>query len=221
MNDNQITPAQHHIAQIRFNVLPEQDGVDHINIYSRGATFLGRRLSHFAYIPFSHPQHGDFSSMEGFWHWMRNGRTDDTLRQLSGMAAKAHGRKGNSFMYPHFRDEIMGANYQKIIQTPHLHEEFVSSTLPFTHYYLMGSEGNFEMRTGSGSDWLVDGMETIRQELKANEIPQVWLRCQKRYEELGGNIPSPPTIPSLLGAPPTCSKTNKSTCSIVQPKTRR
>lgn len=41
---------------------PKTDGVDHINIYSRGRTPLGQALSNFAHTPFEHPKDGKFAS---------------------------------------------------------------------------------------------------------------------------------------------------------------
>jgi hypothetical protein len=49
--------------------IPEEDGVTHINIYSKGKTELGRWLTNFSYSPFNHPEYGKFLSMEGFWYW--------------------------------------------------------------------------------------------------------------------------------------------------------
>ena len=46
---------------------PLNDGVDHINIYSRGKTQLGRMLSNFYLSPFNHPVYGGFNTVEGFY----------------------------------------------------------------------------------------------------------------------------------------------------------
>lgn len=52
---------------------PDEDGVTHINIYSKGKTELGRWLTNFSYSPFNHPEYGKFLSMEGFWCWVSTG----------------------------------------------------------------------------------------------------------------------------------------------------
>ncbi len=158
---------------------PANDGKDHINIYSMGATILGRRLTNFSYIPFDHPYYGHFCSMEGFWYYLRNGCVDERLRATSGMSAKTLGRQGDKKQMPHFRDDIIGAIYQKIIQNETIHKEFIESTLPFAHYYVFDNK----VKQAVGSDWLVDGFENLRVEMRQGNVPRVWLRCAKRYEE--------------------------------------
>lgn len=46
---------------------PKNDGIDHINVYSGGATELGRLLTNFAHTPFEN-EYGKFESVEGFWY---------------------------------------------------------------------------------------------------------------------------------------------------------
>lgn len=70
-----------------------EDGVDHINIFSKGQTPLGRFLSNFTHCPFQHPEFGAFNSIEGFWFWL--GSRDDKLRQLHSFAAKKYGQSTN------------------------------------------------------------------------------------------------------------------------------
>lgn len=47
------------------------DGIDHINIYSKGKTTLGRMLSNFACTPFTHPEDGKFASIEDIRRQLR------------------------------------------------------------------------------------------------------------------------------------------------------
>ena len=47
------------------------DGIDHINIYSKGYTKLGRLLSNFTKSEFTHPIYGHFMSVEGFWYYIK------------------------------------------------------------------------------------------------------------------------------------------------------
>lgn len=155
------------------------DGVDHINIYSRGKTELGRLLTHFAHMPFTHPYFGPFASMEGLWYFIRNGGNDESLRYLSGIRAKNLGRQSNPKWYPEFRQDILAANYQKIIQHDELRELIVASELPFDHYYLFGP--NQIPVTPRDSKWLVDGFEDIRTALKKGEVPSCWTEAEPRY----------------------------------------
>lgn len=194
---------------------PEKDGIDHINVYSRGNTQLGRRLSNFAYVSFNHPYFGNFSSMEGFWYYIRNGCVDEELRNLSGLSAKRRGRDTPGKYQPHFRDDVIGAIYQKITQNDHLREDFVTSTLPFAHYYMMEQgENNFEQRSGNGGDWTVDGLEIMRREMKDGKVPAVWERCEKRYEEMKKKLEQKASFTPLDFGRTSLSSSNKPTLLI-------
>jgi hypothetical protein len=72
---------------------PNNDGIDHINIYSRSGCQLGFFLSHFSKTPFVHPDYGNFESMEGFWYFAKTGFQHNYLRGLYGNEAKAFGKK--------------------------------------------------------------------------------------------------------------------------------
>ena len=98
-----------------MNIL--NDGVDHINIYSKAKSALGRSLSNFAYSPIDSDTYGRFNSVEAFWYFLRvveileqivrteDGRNNNArlidqtqesllrLRQLSGYKAKVFGRE--------------------------------------------------------------------------------------------------------------------------------
>ena len=71
---------------------PKEDGVSHINVWSRGTTDLGRDLSNFAHTPFVHPRYGPFQSVEGFWYWLSTGQKEIKLRHLWGYLAKEEGK---------------------------------------------------------------------------------------------------------------------------------
>ncbi len=175
----------------KADIDPKMDGVLFINIYSRAATRLGQKLSHFAQSPFHHPYFGPFQSMEGFWFYMKTGRIDDRLRYMYGYKAKQYGRELKMVRYQHFQEDILAANYQKIISNKPLMDAFVNSTLPFTHYYLHTPKVGVEVPDGyevkadvifpPNSGWLIDGFEDIRTALKEGRIPQCWIDAEKRY----------------------------------------
>ena len=72
---------------------PDTDGIDHINIYSKGKTELGRLLTNFAHTPFTFPLHGAFSSVEAFWYYAKTGFLHPQLKPLYGFRAKEEGKK--------------------------------------------------------------------------------------------------------------------------------
>lgn len=157
----------------------DKDGVDHINIHSMGKTELGRLLSHFAHTPFVHPYFGPFYSMEGFWYFARSGFNESRLRYLSGFRAKQVGKELGYKWYKDFKEDIIAANYQKIIQHDNIRELMIASELPFDHYYTFGP--NSLHVTPQSTDWLVQGFEDIRFALKEGSVPTVWLDAEKRY----------------------------------------
>lgn len=153
--------------------LPGIDGVDHINFYSRGATDLGKLGSHFAYTPFNHPEFGSFSSLEAFWYWVkledRESADADKLRKLHGYAAKEFGKTLQAVEHlVGFQRHILKANWFKFVQHHELREMMIESTLPFNHYYVVG--GGKVMVRPNGFDWLIDGWEKIRAELKLRAL---------------------------------------------------
>lgn len=161
---------------------PDKDGVTHINIYSRGMTRLGIMLSHFHHAPFTHPYFGPFYSMEGLWYFARNGfdeKSAGRLRYLSGYRAKKVGKEFPMMKYDEFSQDIVAANYQKIIQNEEIRKLMIESDLPFDHYYTFGVLG--QVITPRESDWLIEGFEDIRTALKEGVVPSVWLEAEKRY----------------------------------------
>lgn len=160
----------------------QNDGIDHINIYSRGRTQLGRWMSNFAKTPFVHPYYGQFTSVEGFWYYMRSDVRDDRLRYLWGFEAKKHGRELPAKWYDDFKEDILGAIYQKIIQNKELLELLVNSELPFAHYYTFQSgNGSVVLINPREAEWLLTGIEEIRECLRKDETPPVWERVAARH----------------------------------------
>lgn len=142
-------------------MIPEGiDGVDFINVYSKGQTDLGRWLSNFARSPIEIPEHGHFESIEGYWYWLSRGR-DDRLRQLVGFQAKQLGRSLSRVECPGFEDLIRKAIDIKLKSNTQRLMEFGQSELPLTHYYEYGGK-----RIDAGYEWIVDHLEHRRTLLK-------------------------------------------------------
>jgi len=126
---------------------PINDGVDHINIYSRGRTELGRVLSNFSRSPFEHPQYGRFMSVEAFWYYIKTGCIHyKELAHLYGPKVKSVGRKFEVVGHPDFEFQVELALWCKVMQNPHVKELLQASTLPLTHYYYYGNVENPAIR---------------------------------------------------------------------------
>jgi hypothetical protein len=145
------------------------DGVTHINIWLHGQTPLGRMLSHFYNMRFTHPVLGPFNSMEGLWHYVKTTEKDDNLRKLHGGPAKDYGKKLTQVRIPNFRDIIIAANFYKIEGNPELKKLMIESTLPFRWYFYHGPED--VLIEPPEYEWLVEGFEEIRRMLKEDRRP--------------------------------------------------
>jgi hypothetical protein len=139
---------------------PEQDGITHINVYSKARTLLGQKLSHFAYSPFIHPVYGDFHSLEAFWHWLSTGRCHDFLRYLSGAVAKTSGGSLPKVPLDTFDVEFAQALNLRIDQDIELQQLLKHSVLPFTHYYVMSDR----VLVPSKHQWVLNVVERRRLE---------------------------------------------------------
>lgn len=140
-----------------MNYVPEDDGVTHINIYSKGKTELGRWLTNFADSPFYHPEYGYFRTMEGFWYWLKTGMQYDQLREVYGFQAKELGRKWPAVEVERFEDKIKNAIRIKLLSHPHMLNKLIDSTLPLTHYYVYGGK-----LVPAGYEWITEYIENIR-----------------------------------------------------------
>lgn len=143
---------------------PNEDGITHINIYSRSRTELGKLLSNFAYSPFMHPEYGKFDSMEGYWYWIKTGMCHDILRTLHGIIAKRTGQKFKIVPFIHlnktFDDVIAEGLMMKMLCNPEISNRLKNSTLPLVHYY------HGMCIEDEGSRRFAEMMELIRKELK-------------------------------------------------------
>ena len=123
---------------------PSTDSIDHINIYSRGHTELGRLLTNPSPIGFEHPAFGHFNTAEGLHFFLKTGMLDYEYAQLSGFEARKKGKADhkNYIQNPDF-DRLMRIGWIcKITQNPKLYELVITNTLPLVHYYYYGKPDN-------------------------------------------------------------------------------
>jgi hypothetical protein len=150
---------------------PKQDSVSHINIYSKGATQLGRMLSNFYHAPFKCGDYGSFESVEGFWYYYFTGCKHERLRELYGIAAKKAGqtlrddRIDIGGVTDVDKEVILEAIRCKLRQHKHIRDSLKYSELPFEHYYWWGEPPvvvNLPQYR-----WIIDEFERLRKILKA------------------------------------------------------
>lgn len=139
-------------------IIEGEDGVTHINIYSKGKTKIGRWLSNFTQCQIRTEQ-GWFNSIEGYWYWLTT--FNDTLRELYGYNAKKVGKessKERTLSDKDFKKYIKKALDLKIKTNI---QGFYTSSLPFCHYYEYGGK-----RVDAKYEWIVEHFEKRRKELK-------------------------------------------------------
>jgi predicted NAD-dependent protein-ADP-ribosyltransferase YbiA (DUF1768 family) len=164
------------------------DGGDHINIYSKGETELGRLLSNFANTPVK-LQGETYASLEAYWYYLgikwpseiteetsRFGTTGwsksidpaaedkKRIRNSYGFMAKKLGRelrkKYGEEKSNYFEDSIKAAMRKKVEQHPKIKTLLTNSSLPFQHYYSYGGKN-----VDAGFKWIVEEWEEIRRDL--------------------------------------------------------
>lgn len=145
---------------------PKTDGVDHINIYSKGKTGLGRFLTNFALSPFTHPEHGSFESVEGYWYWLKSGGTYEFMRLLHGAEAKTQGKKLPVVQRDDFEEQIKVAIRAKLLAHRGWLSQLIQSDLPLTHYYYYGYTTDNVKVIDAGYEWITEYIDSIRKKCK-------------------------------------------------------
>lgn len=137
---------------------PEEDGITHLNIYSKGKTELGRWLTNFAYSPII-TEDGHFASIEGYWYWLGCG--NDKLRKLYGYLAKKVGRESGSKVYiedEEFKRKIKSAILIKLCTYPDKLQELYETDLQLAHYYNYGGK----IIEPKNAKWITEFIRCIR-----------------------------------------------------------
>lgn len=148
-----------------MNYDPDKDGIDHLNVYSKAKTKLGRDLSNFAHYPIVHPELGHFASIEGLWYWLT--RQDDRLRELSGFQAKELGKslpKVKDYPEAEFRRLVVLGLEAKLNSYPQLKGAVQACPLRFTHYYVYRFGGEQKVVPTQDSEWILAVFEQARLE---------------------------------------------------------
>lgn len=150
--------------------LPKEDGVTHINVYSKGQTKLGRDLSNFAKTPFNFPPYGTFMSVEGFWYWLSTGQQYEELKEVYGWNAKQAGRelktRHGAVAVSDFEETIKEALRCKLRQNKEIRLALKQSVLPLVHYYWYGERDYASVTLVPQYDWIVEEFERCRKLLK-------------------------------------------------------
>lgn len=147
----------------------QDDGVTHINVYSKAQTELGRFLSNFSDSYTLTDGDGQFRTIEGYWYWLST--KDERLRHYPGYMCKKIGRElgGKDWLSEdEFQRKIMYAITVKIVSHLEMSKRLVETgSLPLTHYYVYGDKLIFVQQ----AQWIIQLIDRIRTELATGVIP--------------------------------------------------
>ncbi|MDD3172156.1 MAG: hypothetical protein PHF63_00555 [Herbinix sp.] len=147
------------------------DGITHLNVYSKARTSMGRMLSNFYYYPFT-CEDGYFASVECYWHWLsiKDPVAKEQVRCMSGNNARAFARMIHKTeekeIIPDFRRKILYAIWIKLINNKHLIDKELLK-LPFTHYYLFGGK---VVEPNDNHEWFIDGLKIMCNHIIDNNL---------------------------------------------------
>lgn len=153
-----------------FKNIPLTEGVDHINVYSKSKTEVGKLLSNFAHTPFELDGAGQFASIEAYWYWLKTGSKHEQLRNLHGFKAKEIGQKLDPEYVDGFDDFIDKAIEAKIMQNPSILTMLQTCTLPFMHYYTYGKGEDALIRNATSR--FIRGINEVRSKIQGG-LPTV------------------------------------------------
>jgi len=149
---------------------PDLDGIDHINIYSKAKTEIGKILSNFYNFGFN-CKDGRFCSVEAYWYWLGINECveKEQLRKVYGFEAK---KLGEELKYhfgkriePDFERKILIAIWKKVQCHKNIFIE--TNKLLFEHYYNYGGK---IINVKNKYLWMFEGIEKMRNYLLKNII---------------------------------------------------
>lgn len=165
----------------KFKFIPAHDGEDHVNIYTKGKTELGRALSNLADTPFVMGGK-TFQSVESFWYYYLTGCVEEKLCSMKGYQAKVFGR---TLCHLRIDDEQFGpqGEHQEVIkeamrcklrQNKWILELLTESTLPLSHYYAFPNKQHTFAYNIAKFQWQVDEFERLRNLMRVHKgLPEV------------------------------------------------
>lgn len=159
------------------------DGVDHINIYSHGQSPLGRELSLETKCKFKHPILGPFTSMTGYWTFVKSYSHSDAYRNKPAKSCLFLSKKQGDIKKQviNFTSIILEGMFYRIVSDNKLVEEIKESTLPFDMYYVKKVDQTqpktnkvitYEIKISHRyTKWMVAGLTEIRNALNEGRLP--------------------------------------------------
>lgn len=149
---------------------PDTEGIDHVNIYSKSNTRLGRFLSNFTYAPIALNGHGQVYTIEGLWYYLMLGEKYPELltvrygaeaKKLGKFLVEREGRKPPE----DYLVIIYCACLQKIRVHDALMPILLRDGLILRHYYAYGKDGDYKIIDKTDTDPMVRIWYQVRKTL--------------------------------------------------------
>jgi hypothetical protein len=143
---------------------PTQDGKTHINIWAKGATFIGKFLAPRTLCELSMPE-GRFLCVSAYWYSLIS-KEDSRLSHVNGWETELLATqlsplpKKQQLPATELQAKIKKALDQKLKWSEYWMGEFTESTLPFLQYHL-DAEGNV-VDESKKYRWLLSHLEARR-----------------------------------------------------------
>lgn len=166
--DNPLLGIKAWVRDNGYPYLIEKDGKDHINIYSKAATSVGRLWTNMQYMPFTSQEFGYTTSVEAVWHFVSTGCKHPEILQMKPFDAKKYAKTLPKDKPQDFKDIIIRALKDRMAEHPIKRALLGASHLPLTHYYHYGTNDTIVY---TPHDWLIQAIEDIRAQIKSE--------CQK------------------------------------------
>ena len=176
-------------GEVDNNIDPKRDGIDFINVYSRGNTKLGRFLSNMYYAPIDTP-YGRFDTIEGYWHYLSlsdNCPDKEQLKTADGFHARKIGQSLREQYGTVERDDfetlISDALSEKLaLYIDDWDEEYVKiGGVPLKHYYVSSNGKTVDLTRRY--KWMLDLLDRYMR-YYGGENPRTYKANKERAEFL-------------------------------------
>jgi hypothetical protein len=146
----------------------DEEGVDHINISIKSNTKLGRFLSNRFKTPFTHPEFGEFQSIEGLWCFLSyeipNPAPEERVRKLQFNNTTKFVNILVKKKTEGFKNHIYETILSKIFTNVDMSKELTANKLPLLMYYTDVDGVRVNINHG---DWLIPMFVKIRNQLES------------------------------------------------------
>ena len=159
--------------------LDKDDGITHINVYSKGKTELGRLLSNFAHTPFKY-NNEIFQSVESYWYYSKTGNLD--FKDLIGYKAKECYRNKYPKNYKGSnpsKEQLKEIYKLKLQHHPNIKKLLLQNNLPLAHYYIMDGK----QIDANEFLWTVKLWEEIKDELLKDKLFKILITASKDFSD--------------------------------------